>query len=1007
LNLSSDRPGRRGAAHSLALPGRAVAAAAPGAVWGLGLARVLAESLYWRAAFVSPPLVMAIGLACAAAAVAVGRWLHSGPNAPSSDWAVYVPLLLPLLYIVGIAATPLAGIVLLLGGALLSFLMVWRGRPTWLLPVLAGLISLGVYAGTLLPSVGEADTFEFQVVVPRLGVAHPTGYPLYVILAKAFTFFPVRNIAWRVNLSSAVFGAAAVVVVYGVARELNGVGRRDDVARRREVFALLTALAVAFSATFWSQAVAAEVYTLHNLLVAGLLLLLLRRACGSDAPQAGSLRPWYGAFLLMGLSLTNHLTTALLAPAFFLSLVFDRPEGEFGEWLAAGALFALGLGLYLFIPLRWPTLNDGARMSAQAFLRYITGGQFHGALQLDGWRDPARWRIMARLLAEPFGWPGIGLAVVGIVHLALRRQRALALTAITFIGFFAYGLAYHVADVAVFLLPAHLILGLWMGLGAFWMADGVSGLWSGDGAAGRSAVVVGFALIPLSGLWGNLPAVDRSGERGRVAWGRYALEQPLEEESAVLADTTKFAPLYYLQQVEGVRPDLDIVLLGTEAQYQADLRRRLAESQTVYLARYLPQLDGLYLRSVGPLAEVGSAPPSAESSGGSVLAEAAAGIDLLDVEVEKDPFDRPLRHVTLTWRASRPVARDLVVRLRVVDGSGEVHWREAGARPVNDLYPTNAWPPGVTVTDYHEVELPPWLDAGDYRLDVALSGRFTDEDSAEADGSLSWTALGSVEVEQRSDPGPLPSRRLIALRPAWLTGYDVPDATRAGGPMPVELSWRGIQQREEFTLSWGGATESEGASRAYGLASGTRRSRHEISAPDQAGEHVLRVRTAGNRLHCGWLGRVRESCPLARVEVAPAGEGVANFGDQVLLREADLGTRTAQPGEVVPVSLRWRGMRAMTVDYTVFVQLIGPDGKLHGQVDSWPVQGTYPTSEWAPGRDVLDPYDVRLKPDAPTGEYRVVVGLYELETMERLRVLSDDGKPTGDSYVVGTVDVGR
>jgi hypothetical protein len=141
------------------------------------------------------------------------------------------------------------------------------------------------------------------------------------------------------------------------------------------------------------------------------------------------------------------------------------------------------------------------------------------------------------------------------------------------------------------------------------------------------------------------------------------------------------------------------------------------------------------------------------------------------------------------------------------------------------------------------------------------------------------------------------------------------------------------------------------------------------------------------------------------VQVTSAEEALANFGDQVLLREAELGAEIAFPGDVIPVSLRWRGLRAMAVDYTVFVQLIGPDGKLHGQVDSWPVQGTYPTSEWAVGKDVSDPYEVRLKANAPTGQYRVVVGLYELETMERLRVLSAEGAPLGDSYLVGTVEV--
>jgi hypothetical protein len=91
----------------------------------------------------------------------------------------------------------------------------------------------------------------------------------------------------------------------------------------------------------------------------------------------------------------------------------------------------------------------------------------------------------------------------------------------------------------------------------------------------------------------------------------------------------------------------------------------------------------------------------------------------------------------------------------------------------------------------------------------------------------------------------------------------------------------------------------------------------------------------------------------------------------------------------------------MAEDYTVFVHLVGPDGRLHGQADSWPVQGTYPTSQWAPGREVTDPYEVQLAPDTPPGRYRVEVGWYQLETMQRLQVVDEAGEPTGDSYAVG------
>jgi hypothetical protein len=192
-------------------------------------------------------------------------------------------------------------------------------------------------------------------------------------------------VAWRVNLASAVFATAAVLVLYAIILRLTG----------RWLPALLAALAFAFSFTFWSQAIVAEVYTLHNLLVAVILWLLLGQPETSEVsgrPPRSAARRWQATFFLVGLSLTNHLTTALLLPAVGLALLWDRPRLRLKDWLIAGGLLLLGLSVYLFIPLRWPALNQGEWMGPRDFFVYISGGQFHGALRLDGralWLDRA------------------------------------------------------------------------------------------------------------------------------------------------------------------------------------------------------------------------------------------------------------------------------------------------------------------------------------------------------------------------------------------------------------------------------------------------------------------------------------------------------------------------------------------------------------------------------------------------------------------------------------------
>ncbi len=131
---------------------------------------------------------------------------------------------------------------------------------------------------TLGDHVGQADTFEFQVVAPQLGIAHPTGYPLFVGLGKLFSLLPVGSMAWRVNLSSAMFATIAVWLIYRAIVALTS----DRLA------AALAAIALAASPVFWSQAVVAEVYALNALFVAAILFLLIKLAADSIQPPGAA-----------------------------------------------------------------------------------------------------------------------------------------------------------------------------------------------------------------------------------------------------------------------------------------------------------------------------------------------------------------------------------------------------------------------------------------------------------------------------------------------------------------------------------------------------------------------------------------------------------------------------------------------------------------------------------------------------------------------------------------------
>ena len=144
-----------------------------------------------------------------------------------------------------------------------------RVRRDYVIALIIGLAGFALYAATAAPSVATLfdDSLEFQVVLPTLGIAHPSGYPLYTLLGKLFTLLlPFRDAAGRANLLSALCAGAALGVLYLLAQKV--AGNRAAAATATALFAL--------SPAWWSQATIAEVYALHGLFVVLFLYLLLR-----------------------------------------------------------------------------------------------------------------------------------------------------------------------------------------------------------------------------------------------------------------------------------------------------------------------------------------------------------------------------------------------------------------------------------------------------------------------------------------------------------------------------------------------------------------------------------------------------------------------------------------------------------------------------------------------------------------------------------------------------------
>jgi tetratricopeptide (TPR) repeat protein len=213
-------------------------------------------------------------------------------------------------------------------------------RIDWIAAAVAALISGAVYFYTAMPNVGLLDSGEFIVAAQHLGVPHPTGYPLWTLLAWLFQLLPIGNAAWEVNLFSGFCGALAVGLVALLGSSMlrwmmpnwgESVPAKDQAAA---LIAAVFALLFAFSFSFWTQAVIAEVYTLHGLLI-GLFLLSLYwwvRRPERDMPILAS-------FFTFALCMSNHHLTLALAPLPLLVPLLLR-RSVFWEVLVASVLSA-------------------------------------------------------------------------------------------------------------------------------------------------------------------------------------------------------------------------------------------------------------------------------------------------------------------------------------------------------------------------------------------------------------------------------------------------------------------------------------------------------------------------------------------------------------------------------------------------------------------------------------------------------------------------------------------
>lgn len=388
--------------------------------------------------------------------------------------------------------------------------------------------------------------------------------------------------------------------------------------------------------------------------------------------------------------------------------------------------------------------------------------------------------------------------------------------------------------------------------------------------------------------------------------------------------------------------------------------------------------------------------------------------------------------VTLRWQPQTPIAVDLKTTVYLTDESGH-RVGQTDDLLVGSSYPfTKTWETNDIVDTYHIVPTLPAIPPGTYKLFVGVY-----EDSSLKRYVASSTSLngdfflGTIEITHPIAPpmvapsNPL-SPNLALTTDVWLSGYDLSSQTVSPGDrLPLTLYWRATTQP---TLNYEVILQLIDTKGHVIL---------EDAAPVGSKSYPTSAWRAGDVI-LQWLNPVLPSqVPAGRYQVAVAlrpesgltglprqlleitVEGrphdfevpivshptLLRLGDTVAYLGHDIDSDTALIGGKVRLTLHWQATQPSLQPYTVFVHLLGPDGRIWAQQDTTPGQGTLPTNSWVPSEYIQDRYELQVPPDAPAGEYTIEVGMYDAVTGLRLTVTDASGRFIGDHVVLPTLQV--
>jgi len=455
--------------------------------------------------------------------------------------------------------------------------------------LLTAFIVLIIYLFTMAPSVVQIDSGELATVQITLGIAHPTGYPLFSIVGFLFSLIPLPfTKIFQMNLLAAIFCSASVgVFVYTVKLVLDNLEffnpkesaskektkkvKKKEKSKKKTVVtsdliipngvkylsAVFGGLILAFSKTFWFQSTSVEVYSLHLLLITLIILFLVKAFIKSKSTD--KILPWLVFALFLALGFTNHMTTLLILPgvAYLYFLRFGFNSSSIKKVVLMILFFIPVLVIiYSYLPIRAsqsPFLNWGNPIDFEGILRHISGKQYQVWLFSSTAAAKKQFIYFVETLPLEFSINLI-IAAIGLFASFIKAKKLFIFLIITFFFTILYSINYDIHDIDSYFLLAYICL-------AFFAVFGVLKLYELTGKIKNIFLLLGILLVVLIiQFYSNF---DKVNQHGIYTFEDYtnAVVGSVTEDAIIFSYQWDYfiSSSYYYQNVENYRKDVAVI----------------------------------------------------------------------------------------------------------------------------------------------------------------------------------------------------------------------------------------------------------------------------------------------------------------------------------------------------------------------------------------------------------------------------------------------------------------